>query len=73
MDLDSGDTTTLRGADLGVDRKTVYFSSTELLTVSRHYNITISASNTAGSSTSYTLLSEYLDCQYVHMVHMYIH
>ena len=56
VDLDVGDMITLREADLRVERRVISFSS-ELLTQNRHFNISITAFNTAGSHTSHTAIS----------------
>ena len=56
VDLDAGDMITLQEADLRVERRIISFS-TELLTENHHFNITITAFNTAGSHTSHTAIS----------------
>ena len=52
VDLDTGEIITLEGTTF----------TTENVTVNRHYNVTVNASNSAGSTTSYVTISE---CSYI--------
>ena len=56
MDLDTGET--IAGVDTFVDHNESTIFITQPLTVRRHYNITVHASNSAGSATSYTTISK---------------
>ena len=60
MDLDTGEI--INGLDIVVDHdvSTTVTFLTQLLTIRRHYNTTISASNSAGSATSYAIISKQL-------------
>ena len=57
MDLDTGET--IAGVDTVVDHDESTTFVTQPLTVRRHYNITVHASNSAGSATSYATTSEH--------------
>ena len=57
MDLNTGET--IAGVDTDVDLNKGTASITQPLTVRRHYNITVNASNTVGSATSYTIISKH--------------
>ena len=59
VDLDTGELKTLfGGTNLTVAWNIITFS-TELLRVNGRYNVTIIATNVAGSATSYSTISEY--------------
>ena len=60
MDLDTGKITTLGDEELTIAENNII--TTEQLRVNRHYNITVNASNSAGSATSYVAISE---CSYI--------
>ena len=57
MDLDTGEIITLREGELTIADNNITFTF-EQLSVNRHYNVTIRASNSAGSTTSYATISE---------------
>ena len=57
MDLDTGEIITLREGELTIADNNITFTF-EQLSVNRHYNVTIRASNKAGSTTSYVAMSE---------------
>ena len=57
MDLDTGKTIADVDRDVVHDESTIII--TQPLTVRRHYNITVHANNSAGSATSYTIISEH--------------
>ena len=56
MNLDTGET--IAGVDTDVVHNESTIFITLPLTVRRHYNITVHASNSAGSATSYTVISK---------------
>ena len=58
VDLDTGEIITLGDRELTIAGNNITFSA-EQLSVNRHYNVTIRASNSAGSTTSYVTISEY--------------
>ena len=57
MDLDTGEIITLGDGELTIVENNITFT-TEQLSVNRHYNVTVRASNKAGSTNSYVALSE---------------
>ena len=57
MDLDTGEI--IAGVDTSVDHNESTTFITQPLTVRRHYNVTVNASNSAGSATSYTIISKH--------------
>ena len=54
LDIDTGENTHLQGSNVTVEGNVISFK----LPTNRHYNITVIAFNNAGSSISYTTLSE---------------
>ena len=64
MDLDTGEIITLRDEGLNIAGNNITLT-TEQLSVNRHYNVTIRASNSVGSDTSFITLSE---CPYIIIV-----
>ena len=61
VDLDTGEIITLENGELTIAEINITFA-TERLRVNRLYNVTIRASNSAGSTTSYVTISE---CSYM--------
>ena len=61
MDLDTGEIITLREGELTIVENNITFTA-EQLRVNRLYNVTVRASNKAGSTTSYVTISE---CSYI--------
>ena len=61
VDLDTGEIITLGDRELPIVGNNITFT-TEQLRVNRHYNVTVRASNSAGSTTSYVTISE---CSYI--------
>ena len=61
MDLDTEEIITLRDGDLTVADNNITFT-TEQLKTNRHYNVTVRAFNSAGSTTSYVTISK---CSYI--------
>ena len=57
VDLDTEEIITLGDEELTIAGNNITFT-TEQLKTNRHYNVTIRASNSAGSTTSYVALSE---------------
>ena len=57
LDTSTGEIITLREGELTRAENNITLT-TEQLRVNRHYNVTIRASNKAGSTTSYVALSE---------------
>lgn len=54
VDLDTGDTITLGTTDLTLEENNITFTAESgLLTTNRHYDVTVTATNIAGSATSY--------------------
>ena len=62
MDLDTEEIITLGDGDLTTAENNITFITTEQLSVNRHYNVTVRASNSAGSTTSYVTISK---CSYI--------
>ena len=60
VNLDTGEIITLGDEELISAGNNITFR-TEQLSVNRHYNVTVRASNSAGSTTSYVTISE---CSY---------
>ena len=61
VDLDTGEIITLGDEELTTEENNITFT-TEQLRVNRCYNVTIGASNSAGSTTSYVTISK---CSYM--------
>ena len=61
MDLDTGEIITLGAGELTIADNNITFTA-EQLRVNRLYNVTVRASNSAGSATSYVTISE---CSYI--------
>ena len=61
MDLDTGEMITLREGELTIADNNITLT-TEQLRVNRLYNVTVRASNKAGSTTSYVAISK---CSYI--------
>ena len=58
MDLDTGETIVGVDADVNHDDRLRTTITTQQLTIRRHYNITVNASNSASSATSYAIISK---------------
>ena len=56
-DIDTGEMSTLGDADVTIAGNTITFSTGQL-TVNRHYNVTVTATNAAGLTTSYVTISK---------------
>ena len=61
VDLDTGEIITLGDGELTTAGNNITFNA-EQLSVNRRYNVTIRASNKAGSTTSYVTISK---CSYI--------
>ena len=61
MDLDTGEIITLGDEELTTAGNNITFT-TKQLRDNRRYNVTVRASNSAGSTTSYVTISE---CSYI--------
>ena len=61
VDLDTGEIVTLGNGELTIAEINITFA-TEQLRVNHRYNVTVRASNSAGSTTSYVAISE---CSYI--------
>ncbi len=58
MDVDTGETiTSLGGTDLNITETNITFT-TQQLRENHRYNVTVRASNVAGSATSQTMISK---------------
>ena len=72
LDIDTKDNTHLQGSNVTVEGNAISFK----LPTNRHYNITVMASNNAGTSISYTTLSEshvlYIICIAIAEVHVLV-
>ncbi len=54
VDLDAGDIITLGTTDVTLEENNITFTAESgLLTTNRHYDVTVTAANIAGSATSY--------------------
>ena len=61
VDLDTGEIIKLGNGELTIAEINITFAA-EQLRVNRRYNVTVRASNSAGSTTSYVTISE---CSYI--------
>lgn len=59
VDLDTGESIPVRGADSTIAENNITFTTEQLITNHR-YNVTTRADNAAGSATSYNTISECL-------------
>ena len=58
VDLDTGEIITLGYGELTIAGNNITFITTEQLRDNRRYNVTVRASNSAGSTTSYVTISK---------------
>ena len=59
MDLDTQEMITLGDADLAIAGNNITFTS-ELLTVNRHYNVSVAVKNVADSTSNFSEFSKFI-------------